>query len=359
MLSHVQAQDAPRKSQAKKHPNHATIRISCVSQPRYENYLMGSRAAVLAAFVFCSVTATAAPPADNIRLPGYTRVQLTRGPQNHLVLRATVNGQPATFLVDTGTSISFVRSDRARTFGVRVGGEQTRRAGRMFSVGVISGLVAGGTPLGEMPVALTEGREFRGTLSGGAAADGVIGLDLLRRQKAVINCRTRQIFFKTDPSARLNLVEITRALGFTRISLDESQRGDLTVACAIRGRTGKLVVDTGAFVTSFDDNVARSLGLVGQPSKLTARGFDGRVRPLELARIDGLRIGWVSIAPQPFAVIDLFGKKKEARTYTGMGRIEYYPQRARDKQLFGVLGNELLDQRRAIIDLDSMTLYLK
>jgi len=304
----------------------------------------------------CALPAFAA---NENRLPGYAGVQMQRGPQNHLVVRGTVNGQPATFLVDTGADISFLRVDRAQAFGVRLIGEDTRRTGKKFPLGALSGLVVGGRALGDATVALTEPFQLGGTLPGGGAADGVIGLDLLRRQKAVINCRTRQVFFKTDPAARLDLTGTTRALGFVRISLEEGRRGDLNVSCSLRGRPGKLVVDTGAFVTGFDDDVARSLGIVGQPSKLTTRGFDGRVRPLEIAHVDDLKIGGVPIAPQAFAIMDLFGEKKRRRTYTGFNRIEYYRARTPGTRTFGVLGNELLDQRRAIIDLESLALFLK
>lgn len=57
--------------------------------------------------------------------------------------------------------------------------------------------------------------------------------------------------------------------------------------------------------------------------------------------------------------MDLDGKKKQLRTYTGINRIEYYAPRSSAERIIGVLGNELLDQRRAIIDLDSKSLFLK
>ncbi len=290
---------------------------------------------------------------------GYASAQMQRGPQNHLILRAMVNGRPASFLIDTGSTISFLRSDHAEHFGVRSTSETTTRGGRTFPLAIISKLEVGGTSLGQISVALTVAAYLRGTAPGSGATDGVLGLDLLRREKAIINCHTREIFFKTDPTARLDLSNTTRALGFARISLEERRAGDLTVACRLRGRNGRLVVDTGAFVTGIDDDAARLLGLTTKPSKLTSRGLDGRVRSLQLAQIDDLQIGGIAIAGQPFAVMDLFGEKKELRTHTGLGRIEYYEPRSPGAEVFGVLGNELLDHRRAIIDLENMILYFK
>lgn len=303
--------------------------------------------------IHCAVVAKKPGPA------GYASARLERGPQNHLVLRAIVDGKPASFLIDTGTTVAFLRSDRAEHFGVRTTSETTTRSGRAFPLGSVSDLSVGGVSLGSITFALTAAAQLRGTVPGGGAADGVVGLDLLRREGAIINCHTREIFFKTDPAARLDLTNTTRAMGFSRIPLDERRTGDLTVACRLRGRNGRLLVDTGAFVTGIDDDAARVLGLTTKPSKLTARGLDGRIRTLQLAQIDDLQIGGLPIAAQPFAVLDLFGEKKRLRTFTGLGRIEYYGPRKPGADVFGVLGNELLDQRRAIIDLENMVLFMK
>ncbi|HSH38295.1 MAG TPA: retropepsin-like aspartic protease, partial [Chthoniobacterales bacterium] len=198
-----------------------------------------------------------------------------------------------------------------------------------------------------------------GTTPGGRAADGLLGLDLLRRYSAIINCHTRQLFLKTRPGPALQVDAVATAGGFTRIALDETRRGGTTVPCAIHGRRGKLLVDTGAFVTGFDDDGFRGRGIATRPSTLTTRGIDGEVRPVQLAEISDLVIGGIRIAPQPFAVMDLYDKKKPLRTFTGMGRIEYYRPFPAEQRILGVLGNELLDQHRAIIDFGTVTLFMK
>jgi hypothetical protein len=40
----------------------------------------------------------------------------------------------------------------------------------------------------------------------GADVDGMVGADILTRYKAVINCLTQIVYFKTEPSAHLRLV---------------------------------------------------------------------------------------------------------------------------------------------------------
>jgi hypothetical protein len=195
--------------------------------------------------------------------------------------------------------------------------------------------------------------------AGRRAADGIIGRDLLRRHGAIINCRTRQLFVRRNAAHRLNLAGVTRAQGFSAIPLEETRRG-LTLACSIAGRPGRLVLDTGAFLTGLDDDAARLLGLAGEPSRATARNFEGRVRPIQLVQVNDLRIGGVAIPPQKLVVTDLFTRRKQ-RPYSGMNRVEFYAPRpsARGDRIYGLLGNELLDLHHGIIDLETLTLFLK
>ena len=314
---------------------------------------------VALAFLF-STTADAGAQAP--KLDGYEAIQLTRGVQNHLVAPARVNGQPASFLVDTGAETSFLQSDRAQALGVRLSGTEAAIGRRSFPRGTVADFRLGALPLGETAFSLYRSSQLGGPVPGarGRAADGLVGRDVLRRYNAIINCRSRQLFVKRDAARRLNLPAVTRAQGFTAIPIEETRRG-LTVACSIAGRPGRLVVDTGAFLTGLDDDAARLLGLVGEQSAATARNFEGRVRPIQLVQVNDLKIGGVAIPPQKFVVTDLFTRRKPLRTYSGMNRIEFYAPRpsARGDRIYGLLGNELLDLHHAIIDLETLTLFLK
>jgi len=314
----------------------------------------------LLALFFFLVSASAAPSSRDT-IPGYHRVELTRGPQNHLLMPATINGRSATFLVDTAIDLSLLRAEGGKNFGLRSLPQQVRTAGQFLPAGETE-LSAGGANLGRETFALYQASQLGGPIPGlkGSRADGIIGLNFLRRYKAVINCRSRHLFLKTDPARRMDASNAMKA-GFARVPLEEDRRGYLTVPCKIRGRSGRLLLDTGAFLTSIDDGAARALGVTASPSKITARGLDGKVRPVDLAQVDDLQLGGVPIAPQKFVVIDVFGRRTPLRTFTGMGRLEYFVPRkiAPGDTIFGLLGNELLDQRRAIIDFEEMALYLK
>ncbi len=321
---------------------------------------------VLAFFLFVFSSVAARPPrrsnSDAATIPGYQRVELTRGSQNHLIMPATVNGRSANFLLDTAIDLSLLQSDRAEKFGLRRLEQYARAAGQVFPVAEASDVSAGPASLGKEAFSLFQPSQLGGPIPGlkGSRADGIMGLQFLRRHQAVINCRTRHLFLNIDPSRRLNPGSAVSA-GFTRVPIEENRLGYLTVACTIRGRPGRLLLDTGAFLTGIDVSAARSLGLQAAPSPLKARGFDGQTRAVELTQIDDLQVGTVRIAPAKFVILDVFGRRKSRPAYTGFNRIEYTEPRriAPGDTIFGLLGNELLDQRRAIIDLGSMSLLLK
>lgn len=216
--------------------------------------------------------------------------------------------------------------------------------------------------LGKTPMALYEPSQLGGPVPGekGSAADGMIGLDVLRSYKAIIDCHGRQILFKSDATRGDNMVTPNVA-GLAKIPIREDGRGYLAVGANLRGKPGRLRIDTGASVTVLNEPALRAAGIASNPSKLTAGGFDGRVRALALAQIDNLKIGGIPIAPQQLAVMDIFGNRPPRKNLRfGLQRVRGVERRdSGGEPLFGLLGSDLLDAHHAIIDLDSMSLFLR
>jgi len=292
-------------------------------------------------------------------------VHLERGERNHLLVPVQVNGHAATFLLDTGVEISFLQQDRAAAFGVTQSGNNLFAGGRYYPAGAINELRVGSHSLGSVQLGLFNPAQFRGPVPGKGkkAADGILGLDLLRKFGAVVNCRTQELFFHSANGPAVDLAATTRALGFTRIPIQPTGRGLLSVPVTIGNQGGALVIDTGAFITVFNEAAVRSLQVQAAPSKLKARTAGGRLSNLELARIENFRIGGVPIEPQHFATMKLFGDRKDLRTYTPgiVNQIQVYDEKSMRARLeiWGLLGAELLYLHSAIIDLENMMLYLK
>src|SRR5207237_3123544 len=196
----------------------------------------------------------AAKQAQPTQLPGYKAVPVHYGPLNKMIISVRINGQPANLLVDTGSNEIILDTDTAESFGIRPSQRGwryigfTEISGHLLPVVFVQSLTARGMNFGSSPAVR---RNSSPSGAGKAKVDGVLGLQTLFRHKAVINCRTKFVFFKTDYARQTNLVAAALSAKFARVSLRREASGALTVPCAIRGQSARLLVDTGAFVTTF------------------------------------------------------------------------------------------------------------
>jgi predicted aspartyl protease len=215
------------------------------------------------------------------QLTGYKAVPVHYGPLNKMIMSVQINGQSANLLVDTGANEIILDADAAQSFGVKPsqGGlryiRRTQINGQRLFVGFAQNITAGSMNFGSNLVAL---RNPTHSGTGIGHVDGVLGLDMLLGHKAVINCRTKLVFFKVDPARQMNLSSIATSQKFTRIPLRREESGALTVPCSIRGESTRLVVDTGAFVTTFDQNLFKSLGIASEPTRVSARFASGAAK---------------------------------------------------------------------------------
>jgi Aspartyl protease len=142
------------------------------------------------------------------QLSGYKAVRVHYGPLNKMIMSVRINGQPANLLVDTGSNEVILDAAAAESFG----GQPSQRSlryirrsrinGQLLPVGFAQSLTAGNMSFGSVLVTL---RNSSRSDDGNAHVDGVLGLDVLTRYKAVINCRTKVIFFRVDPTRQMHL----------------------------------------------------------------------------------------------------------------------------------------------------------
>ena len=179
--------------------------------------------------------------------------------------------------------------------------------------------------------------------AGDGRVDGVLGLDLLTRHKAVINCRTKLIFLKVDQTRQMNLSSVAAAEKFTRVPLQRERNGALTVPCAIHGRPARLLVDTGSFITIFHEAFLKSVGIPVEATRVSAHFARGAARKVNAGQINDLKIGDFKTPPAKFGVTAL---PNLTLVRGGAG-------------ISGILGMDTLYNCNGIIDLDSMNLFLK
>jgi predicted aspartyl protease len=298
------------------------------------------------AFLPISNCGAAKNPSISPQLAGYKAVRVHYGPLNKMIMSVRINGQPANLLVDTGSNEIILNSDAAATFGVGPPPRAWRYIGfteingQLLPVAFMQSLIAGTMSFGSSPVVL---RDSSRSDTGKAHVDGVLGLGILLRHNAVINCRTRLVFFKVDQSRHINLSGVAWSEKFARIPLHREASGALTVPCTIHGQSGRLLVDTGAFITTFPDTFFKSLGISSEPTRVSAHFPTGTTRQVSAAQINDLKIGDFKVPPSKFGVAAL---PRFALTQGGA-------------RISGILGMDTLYIRHAIIDLDGMNLFLK
>jgi predicted aspartyl protease len=211
----------------------------------------------------------------------------------------------------------------------------------------VRSLTAGSMSFGSSLAALrpsTASNSFSNRLeTGNLRVDGVLGADILIRHKAVINCRTKFVFFKVDQSRPLQLASFALSEKFTKIPVRQEENGAFTVPCSIHRQAGRLLLDTGAFVTTFNEAVVKSLGIPLEPTRGSAHFTNGAARHISIGQISDFTIGDFKVAPAKF----------------GTAVMPYFILTQGTTRVDGVLGMELLALHNGIIDFDSMNLFLK
>jgi len=306
-------------------------------------------AATVAVLLFLIAPLSISGAAKNrsaIQLPGYKAVRVHYGPMNKMIMPVQINGQPARLLVDTGSNQVILDAEAAESFGVRPSQRGlryirfTKVQGESLPVAFAQNISAGTMSFGSGLVTL---RRSSRTAAVNAGFDGVLGLDILFRYKALINCRTRLVFFKVDRARTINLASVAASEKFTRIPIQREETGALTVPCSIRGQPARLLIDTGAFVTILHEGFIKSLGLAAEPTRISAQFGRGGSKRINAAKIDDLNIGAFKAPREKFGVAPL----PQFALHQGRSKVA------------GILGMDTLYNCHAIIDLDGMNLFLK
>ena len=298
-------------------------------------------------FAVAPLSISAAPKNRSaMQVPGYRAVRVHYGPMNKMIISVRINGHPAKLLVDTGSNQLILDAEAAELFGVTPSPRgllyirSTKIHGQTFPVGFVQNMSAGSMNFGSSLVTL---RRSSHADAASAGFDGVLGLDILFRHKALINCRTKLVFFKVDRARRINLGSVAASEKFTRVPIQREETGALTVPCSIGSQPTRLLVDTGAFVTILHEGFVKSLGLAAEPTRISAQFGPGASKRINAAKLDDFNIGAFKMPPEKF----------------GVAPLPQFALQQGSTKIAGILGMDTLYTCHAIIDLDGMNLFLK
>jgi predicted aspartyl protease len=134
-------------------------------------------------------------------------------------------------------------------------------------------------------------------------------------------------------------------LGFTALAVREVATGHHLIEATINGRTGDFVLDTGANMSVIDDAHVHNFGIEpgsGAIGGAIAIGGAGQARRV---RIDSFRLGEVDIRQNRIVTSDL------GNLLAALGRVA-------GTDVNGIIGQDVLNEHRAIIDVARPMLYL-
>jgi predicted aspartyl protease len=269
--------------------------------------------------------------------------------QNHLQINVTLNGHPASFLIDTGSPFSAVDVRKAGSFGLTaITGsmrlpKQLLVNSREAPVARIKQLIIGSDDLGSGPVVLIDLHsfpEFRHNIFIRSEVVGILGLDVMQKYSAVIDFGKRQLILETQNGLPETLAGALST--YHKVPIRVSGTGALEVAGKIGANTYSFIVDTGSSGAVVPRGVAVDNRLPVRWSKLSSKMINFAPSLVGRTTIPARTLGdysfnrssaWVTSMPLFF------------------GDLEH--------PFGGLIGNDFFASTSAIIDVGRRVLYVK
>jgi hypothetical protein len=292
-------------------------------------------------------------PQPALQNPTFQALPLERSRQNHLLLRAEINGKPAVLGVDTGAPVSAIAAARRKHFGMsELPGNSKLPSHLKINGGFNRVTIAHQLRLGAL--ILVDEPMVSIDLSAPARAaqefheqqlDGILGADILFPTEAVLDCDAQVLFMKIDPDARGTLPGVNHR-GWKNVPIRVTKGWNLYVDSTLNGKQAQLMIDTGAFTTLIHRPFVREMHLPLRDTPYTSGAVNLEVRGLQLATIRRFSVGPFLVKGKEVGVMDLKG-------LIHGDLLKGAPPVA------GLLGSEFLRRNHAIIDFGTRTLYLK
>ncbi|MDQ2868346.1 MAG: pepsin/retropepsin-like aspartic protease family protein [Verrucomicrobiota bacterium] len=276
---------------------------------------------------------------------GYGSVSLRRPKPNELIAKATINGRAANLVVDTGWGGPGISLDSQyastlhKTADAKVIKGQAL-TGRTLSLGRA---MADTVVLGNVQLKGVE--TFLGTFDTlrehdtrrDVGADGFVGAGFLRMNSAIVDLQNLKLYLRPPRTGRrAEIGGAMKAVGLAVAPFTALEHGEYLVDVEINRVSGRMIVDTGAYITSIDGRYRDLLKLSGHVAYETTDAA-GVHSEADSVSPGNFKIGGVSVEISRVAMSN-FGTKNSSR-------------------ILGILGMDFLGQRWSIIDFGSERLY--
>jgi len=186
----------------------------------------------------------------------FEALPLVRSRQNHLLVRAFINGKAAWLTVDSGAPVSAIALHRRDYFRLKPTTAESKLPARVQingafnNVAIARELRIGGLRLIDEPVVTVDlaNSSRAARLVHEQEIDGIIGADILFPTQAVLDCERQLLILKMDPDVAGNVPAFNRR-GLRAVPIQVSDGFNLYVNGSVNGIPARLMVDTGSFTT--------------------------------------------------------------------------------------------------------------
>lgn len=134
---------------------------------------------------------------------GYTKAKLRLTKTNHFEIKATINNVKGTFILDTGASSSLIGVHKAENFNLTIEDSEIKATGAgasnmLTQISKLNAIKIGKWKEQTMPIILFNLTHVNeGLMSQNAKpVDGIIGADILKKGKAIIDYEKKYLYLK-------------------------------------------------------------------------------------------------------------------------------------------------------------------
>jgi predicted aspartyl protease len=304
------------------------------------------------AFLSCLALGMVSSSASSVR--NVVVIQAIRGDQNHLFVPISINLQKQSWwLVDTGAPISTITEAAARSASLQRPGitakipSSVKVEGREREVVIAQKIVSEGFDFGEEPMAVLRldalEHERMRRVSQSFGNGGILGLPILKKYGALINCRTKQIFLSRNGGPLPVHRSTYEQMGFTYIPINITPENHVEALGTIGTGEYSFLIDTGASATLILASIREKERIPFYTERTTLVGVHDFNNPIVTSGLlRSFRLGSHDLSNSFVGFADLNLTQSE---FT--------------RPLGGIIGAEILWDHHAIIDLGNRALYLK
>lgn len=282
---------------------------------------------------------------------GFSALDLRTNYVGQFELAGSANGQPLSFMVDTGASYVVLDKGSAERLGLVLDDSTTKAVGlgdaQVMTKATIEEFSLGGVDLGELQVLITDMGHVNATLAliQSPPIDGVIGSHLLCRDHAVIDVARAKLYLRPHAGSSTEAV-LSEIEGFVPAPFQVNKAEQFVLSGSINDAPVRLILDTGAGQTTIDKTAAERIGLIYADSGMSVTGLGTSTAAMHQGVVNKFCLGDMELGKGMMTVMDLDAINRNLEQ-AGVERFD------------GILGMDHLRRRQAIIDCGGNSLYLR